>query len=351
MRLNDLSYDELTEYVTRCYGKSKYHADLIFRQLYSSGYSDPDRIKGLIGNQDLKTRITADLPYSPPEIGGIKESDGTKKFLIKLSDGYETESVIIPMKRYNTLCISSQIGCRRACRFCQTGKMGLIRDLTPGEIVNQVMAAVFYFQEKIRNLVFMGMGEPFDNFPNVMKAVDIISDPRGLNIPKKNISLSTAGHAEGIRKLAEYCRLYPGRHYHTIHLSISLNAPNDRLRNELMPINRAYPLSELKQALLDSPQSGLKDALYFEYIVIPEVNNSPENAGEIVDFLKGMKAKVNIIPFNPIKGTGFRAPDEDEIDIFWACIKDNGRQCRTRRSRGQGIGAACGQLGNIQSID
>jgi 23S rRNA (adenine2503-C2)-methyltransferase len=254
---------------------------------------------------------------------------------------------MITMAKWDTLCVSSQVGCGRGCAFCETARMGLIRNLKTEEIVAQWASARFDFGINPRNLVFMGMGEPFDNFDEVIRAVDILSDSRGAAIPKKRMSISTSGHVPGIRRLTELDSLHPDKSYRTVHLAVSLNAPDDVVRNEIMPINRIWPMDELKQALLEAPQSRIKDALYFEYVVIPGVNDSAEHAGKLVEWMDGIVAKVNLIPYHPTGTAGWESPDEETMNTFHRVIRSSGRECRTRQSRGQGIEAACGMLGRL----
>ncbi|MCK5249829.1 MAG: radical SAM protein, partial [Spirochaetaceae bacterium] len=192
---------------------------------------------------------------------------------------------------------------------------------------------------------FMGMGEPFDNFDAVILAIDILSDQRGAAIPKRRISISTSGHVDGIRRLMELENRFPDRAYRTIHLAVSLNASNDIIRSRLMPINRVWPMKELKSALLNSPQSRIKDALYFEYVIIPGVNDDIKHADELNLWMEGMEAKVNLIPYHPTGSSLWSAPDEESLKLFHSVVRSSGRECRTRKSRGKGIEAACGMLG------
>ncbi len=280
-----------------------------------------------------------------PRIAVMQEDAGTRKFALEMADGAQTESVIIPMAQWDTLCISSQIGCRRGCAFCETARLGLVRNLHASEIVAQWAAARFEVGVRPRNIVYMGMGEPFDNFDEVVRSIRILSDPRGADIPKRRISISTCGHVDGIRALTALEKDYPHEAWRTLHLAVSLNAADDEKRNKLMPVNRSWPLRELRQAIEETPQSSIKDALYFEYVVIPGVNASLEDAKRLADFLDGLVAKVNIIPYHPGPARRWEAPDQSTMDRFHGVIRDRGIECRSRKSRGQGIEAACGMLG------
>jgi len=338
-------FENLKEYFSSEYGKGAYHALALFRQLYTAGnasVSDKDEYR-LSG--ELAGKVERDFRVELPGIQEIIDDEGTLKFSLLLDDGSRIESVLIPMSEWETLCISSQVGCSRGCSFCKTGAMGLSRNLKTEEIVAQWASARFAIGRTPRNIVFMGMGEPFDNFDEVLRAVDIFSDQRGAGIPKRRISISTSGHVEGIRRLSELEHSYPDRAYRTIHLAVSLNASNDEVRNELMPINRIWPMAELKSALLDSPQFSIKDALYFEYVLIPGVNDEDRHAHELVKWMDGLTAKVNLIPYHPVDSYPMPATDDTAVDRFHQILRLNDIECRTRKSRGKSIKAACGMLG------
>lgn len=283
-----------------------------------------------------------------PSVSGSQEEGGTIKFLLKLEDGLETETIILPMGgRYNTLCISSQIGCRWSCAFCETGKMGLKRNLTAGEILSQLMTALLHFKRPIRNIVFMGMGEAFDNFDNVIKAIDIISHPWAMNIPKKSICISTVGNVEGIARLTELARSGKEQHYHKLHLAVSLNGADDQIRSELMPVNRRWSLEQLKKALMDTEQFGKKDLLYFEYVMIKGLTDGEENGKRLIAFASEFpKVTVNLIPYNPGRNSAFEKTGTEERHRFHDQLLDAGIRVFTRISQGERIMAACGQLGN-----
>ena len=342
-------FDELIEYFSSHYGKGAYHAQVLFQQLYSEGNASVSQKKEYRLSENLARLVEQDFQVSLPRIDRFPDIEGTLKFTLLLEDSLLTESVLIPMSEWETLCLSSQVGCGRGCSFCETGAMGLRRDLKTEEIVAQWAAARFTIGRNPRNIVFMGMGEPFDNFDQVMRAVDIFSDQRGAGIPKRRISISTSGHVEGIRRLSELEGRFPERAYRTLHLAVSLNASNDRIRNELMPINRIWPMAELKSALKDSPQFGVKDALYFEYVLIPGVNDKNEHAEELVKWMDGLTAKVNLIPYHPVDAFPWSAADDSTVDRFHHILRNSGIECRTRKSRGKGIQAACGMLGKNAS--
>ncbi|MEN0019258.1 MAG: 23S rRNA (adenine(2503)-C(2))-methyltransferase RlmN [Planctomycetota bacterium] len=271
----------------------------------------------------------------------------------------EVESVIIPMigrrgARTSTLCVSSQVGCGMGCGFCETAQMGLIRSLTVDEIVAQWFNARFGtpFTEPtvINNIVFMGMGEPMDNPAAVIDAIAILTDHHGPAIPMSKITVSTVGRVDGIRKLARAMQ-QPG--WHRLGLAISVNAPNDDVRNEIMPINRTMPMADLRDALLQVPL-GPGKKLCFEYVLIPGVNDRTEHAHELADYLSPWlsssdtpvpRGLVNVIPYNPRRNSPWPAPNEEDVERFIADLIDRGVFVKRRRTKGRSQMAACGQLG------
>jgi len=282
------------------------------------------------------------LVASPlPMVRSLQEGDLTK-FVLSVGGGLEVESVVIPMWRggesWHSLCLSSQVGCRMDCTFCETAQLGLLRNLTPAEIVGQVLAARRATNADIRKLVFMGMGEPFDNFDGVVQAIRVLTDPVGLSLSKRQITISTVGRIAGIRRLAELNWRY-------LQLAVSLNAPNDEIRSRIMPINRAEPMAALRAALLDFP---LRRNGYFMigYVLIPGVNDAVEHARELAAFLKPVRCCVNVIPYNPILDSPWPAPDEAGIAAFLGALRDAGQYCKRRITKGRDLMAACGQLGN-----
>ncbi len=335
----------LADFFRARYGKGAYHAEALFRHLYSSGSADVRHLKEFQPAPSLASRAAGDLEILYPRISAVQEEEGTRKIALELNDGARIESVVIPMSGWHTLCISSQVGCARGCRFCETARMGWRRNLDTAEIVVQWAAARFHLGVEPRNLVYMGMGEPFDNFDSLVSSIRILSDPRGAGIPKRRISISTAGNVEGIRRLAELEKQRPDEAWRTIHLAVSLNAASNEVRSSLMPINRQWPLEELKSALLETPQSALKDALYFEYVIIPGVNDSVQDAEALVEWMDGLAAKVNLIPYHPRRNSPWKAPSEETVNRFYSIVRQSGRECRTRLSRGEAIQAACGMLG------
>jgi 23S rRNA (adenine2503-C2)-methyltransferase len=263
--------------------------------------------------------------------------DLTRKIVWSLTDGHKTESVLIPQKDHVTLCLSSQVGCNLGCRFCRTGEMGLTRNLTQGEILGQVFEAKKFLlnEEKLTNLVFMGMGEPLLNLDSVLNSLSILTSPKYAAISGKHISLSTAGIASQIPLLAE-----SGLDFG---LTISLGGATDGLRDQLMPINRRYPLAVLKKTLLDYPlKKGRRVTI--AYVLLKGINDSPKDAADLSRFIGGLKTKINLIPFNPWPGADFERPHEETILKFRQNLLDKHHTVMIRQSKGLDIAGACGQL-------
>jgi len=263
--------------------------------------------------------------------------DGSKKYLFKLNDGKYVESVLIPEKDHYTLCISSQVGCAQGCRFCLTARGGFVRNLTRGEIINQVrdVSKCLDDSKRLTNIVFMGMGEPLANYSNVVSAINTITDSDiGLGFSSRRLTISTAGL---IPKLSDL-----GRDT-TVNLAISLNATDNKSRDMLMPINRKYPLEKLLDACAEYPLKPRRK-ITFEYILIKGVNDSIKDAKRLVKLLRPIRAKINLIPFNAYEGSGFNRPEESVILSFREILNKNDYTAIIRHSKGQDISAACGQL-------
>jgi len=267
----------------------------------------------------------------------------TVKFCQRTHDDLEIESVVIPMGGkgvfWNTLCVSSQIGCARGCTFCQTARMGLIRNLTVEEIIGQVAAANAAFEAQVRNVVFMGMGEPLDNYENVVESIEILHRDKRFEIARRRITVSTVGHCEGIRKLASL-------NYRRLGLAISLNAPNDDIRNQIMPINRRSPMAELREAIASYPVRAGGHIL-IEYVMLAGVNDALEHARELGAYLEGLPTCVNLIPWNPCEGLDHQTPSDASVDAFQQELMGLGQMTFRRRTKGRGAMGACGQLGNL----
>ena len=297
----------------------------------------------------------------------------TSKFVLRLTDagmeGLETESVLIPMPRASgtttTLCVSSQIGCAMGCRFCETAQMGLVKNLRADQIVHQWWSAAHRVprgearsavknpqarsavknpqaRSAVKNIVFMGMGEPTDNIDEVIQAIRVLVDHDGAGVPASNISISTVGNPDGIRRIGDLVR---EEGFHRLNLALSLNAPNDAIRTEIMPVNRAWPMARLKDALLEFPRYS-QAAFCVEYVLIPGINDSDEHCDEVCAFLRDIRCSLNVIPYNPRRNSPWPAPDEDSVSRFIARAVANGQFTKRRGTKGRNVMAACGQLGN-----
>jgi 23S rRNA (adenine2503-C2)-methyltransferase len=350
-------YDGLVAEFDRRFGKGEFHAGALFRSLYRKGEPDPGPLPEYAANPSLARAVRETFAYRLPDEAGRSgegergSRDETYKFLLKLRDGLVCESVVIPMRQYKSLCISSQVGCKMGCTFCETAQMGYLRSLDAGEIVAQVMYARHVLKEPIENVVFMGMGEPMDNLDNVLQAVRILSDQRGLNIAQSAITVSTVGHVDGIRRLARLAAEPPTKGnpmagFSRLRLAVSLNAPNDAIRSRMMPINRQWPLADLKAALREYPLARKGDFLFMEYVLIEGVNDAREHALEVAEYLRDLKACVNLIPYNPRLESPFGRPEKEGVARFYHWLMEAGQYCRIRGTKGKDAMAACGQLGN-----
>src|SRR5262245_35583109 len=288
--------------------------------------------------RELREQLAADFTVQTPEVVQRETSiDGTEKFLLRLADGRTIESVFIPDTPSMTFCISTQVGCAMACAFCLTGKMGLVRNLTAGEIVGQVrvLADVLNMRDVRFNIVLMGMGEPLHNYDETMKALRILADEHGFDMAPRRITLSTVGLLPALEKLATE-PVMPN-------LAISLHAPTDRQRGELVPINRKYGVTDIIDACKRFPLKR-RSRITFEYVLLAGVNDRPEDARRLAKLLAGVKSKVNLIPLNAAAGIPFERPSDEAVNDFARILADHGLTVSVRKSRGRDIRAACGQL-------
>ncbi len=317
-------------------GKGYDHAALLYAEYIRTGKMTAAH--PAFGNaQALLQDIFAITDVSLPSISTRLQDGQTEKFLLRLADGLEVESVVIPMKFGRSLCVSSQVGCRMGCTFCQTGRMGLIRNLKAEEIIAQLYTAQNVLGYEVRNVVFMGMGEPLDNFDEVMQAVTVMVDPAGFGLGRRHVTLSTSGRIDGIQRLMN-------KKYPAVNLAISVNASNEAVRKKIMPITRKYSMPALKQALLDYC-AVLKRPILAEYVLLQGHNDSTADANELADYLQGLDVKVNLIPYNPQKPDAFQPPDKATVDAFAEVLRHRGYQTLIRNTKGCQIMAACGQLG------
>jgi 23S rRNA (adenine2503-C2)-methyltransferase len=282
----------------------------------------------------------------PPTVRSQVEGQ-TIKFVQRHSDGLETESVLIPMPHKDgsltrTLCVSSQVGCAMGCGFCETAQMGFLKNLTAAQIVGQWFAATYEQGARPKNIVFMGMGEPMDNLDAVLQAVRVFGCHDGPCLAPSNVSISTVGRVEGIRRFAEFIR---ERGFHRCNLAVSLNAPNDEIRSAIMPINRKHNMAELRDAMLSFPLRP-SAAICVEYVLIPGVNDAMEHCDELCAYLKPVRCSLNIIPYNPRRNSPWPAPTEESVNTFLERAIANGQFVKRRQTKGRSVMGACGQLGN-----
>ncbi len=329
--LHGLTSSGLIEFLAGL-GKERFRSKQLMSWMYKKNILDFAQMTDL--SKDLRAQLEhrAYVSQWKPETVEIS-SDGTRKYLFRLDDNATIETVLIPMESgRSTLCISSQVGCAMGCDFCVTGSFGLKRNLTTAEIVNQVCAV--RAEQHIHNIVVMGMGEPLQNLDNMVDALDIFYDAAGMDYSSRKITLSTCGLVPQMRELAQRVN---------VNLAVSLNASNDEVRSRLMPVNKRYPLRELIQACRDFPLHG-KRRITFEYILIQGINDSLEDARRLVKLLHGVKAKVNLIPFNEHEGSCYKCPNEQSISSFQSYLLQRDLVAIRRASKGQDISAACGQL-------
>jgi len=322
-------------------GEKPFRAQQLLKWIHQRGISDFNEMSDL--SKDLRQKLIENCEIKAPEVLFHKPSnDGTHKWLLKMHDGNCVETVYIPEKDRGTLCVSSQVGCMLTCTFCSTGTQGFNRNLTTAEIIGQMWVAVRSLSKAhgehdrhITNVVMMGMGEPLLNFDNVVPAMDLMLDDFAYGLSKRRVTLSTSGIVPEIYHLAETL---------PVSLAVSLHAPNDQLRNEIVPINRKYPLVELLAACKAYLQVNPHNTITFEYVMLQEVNDSPELAEELIALLKDLPAKMNLIPFNPFPGNRYTRSSNNRIHRFQKILMEAGITTTIRKTRGDDIDAACGQL-------
>jgi 23S rRNA (adenine2503-C2)-methyltransferase len=338
-RLDLLSFtsDELAEAARSRLSSGAGIALDVFREAHLRGRFEPES-HGVSASSAAGWRAAFGLRL--PEVVKLVEEGETVKAVLRLHDGLEIEAVRIPMANQNyTLCLSSQVGCKMGCKFCETGLMGIIRDLSAGEIVSEVVVAQSVLGFDIKNLVFMGMGEALDNADAVLQALRVLNDKRGLDYGQQRITICTVGSVPGLTRLRALG-------WKRLNVAVSLNAATDELRSALMPVNRRTPLSELLVALKAYPLR--RNFVYaVNYCLLPGVNDRREDSRAVGVFVSELgRALVNLIPYNPGSVPITRAPNEDDIARFIRWLEEDGVPVRRRHSKGRGVMAACGQLGN-----
>ena len=338
-----LSKEQLTEILSEM-GEKPFRTKQLWQWIYNKGETDFTKMSSL--SKDLQSKLSERFIISRPQIITEQNSaDGTRKWLFQFADGKQIETVYIPEEDRGAVCLSTQVGCLMGCKFCHTGTQLKQRDLTAGEIVGQFMAARDSYGEWpsptnetrfLSNVVVMGMGEPLTNYDNLVQAMKILTDGEGIALSKRRVTVSTCGIADKIPSLATDLG---------VKLAISLHASNDTIRNKIMPINKKYPLPVLIKACHEF-QARLQHRQYItmEYVLLKGVNDSIENAKELIELVKGLEVKFNLIPFNPWDGCGFEPTSNNQMHRFAKVLEDAYIAAPIRVSRGQDIMAACGQL-------
>ena len=324
-------------------GEKKFRAQQVLKWIHHSGVTDIGEMTNL--GVALRAKLQGIAEVRPPEVVSQHDStDGTRKWVIRVDGGGMVESVLIPEAKRATLCVSSQVGCSLDCSFCSTGKQGFQRDLTSAEIIGQVWLAIKSYDafqsgngRIVSNVVMMGMGEPLLNFDNVVSSMDLMLEDLAYGLSKRRVTLSTSGVVPALDKLAKVSE---------VSLAISLHAPNDALRSELVPINRKYPIAVLLASArnyLDA-QRDKKRVVTIEYTLIAGVNDQVEHARELAELLVGFPCKINLIPFNSFAQSNYERPSGNAVSRFWQVLVDAGYIVTVRTTRGDDIDAACGQL-------
>ena len=340
--LSDLNYQDLKQFLTDNLEldkkNSSMRANQIWKFFYQKGFSDYKLFSNI--PSELKEKLSGQLSIERPVIKKKQiSSDGTIKWLIELKDKNLVETVYIPSDTHATLCISSQVGCTLNCKFCHTGIQPLVKNLSSNEILNQILIAKDELddwdeQKKINNIVYMGMGEPFYNYDNIKKSIEVLKDENGLNFSNKKITVSTSGISPNIKKAADEIGTY---------LALSLHASNDEIRNSIMPINKKYNI----QDVIDHCNAYAKkngEKIFIEYVLLKDVNDSEKCAKELSKIMSKFPSKLNLIQFNPWPGVKYLPSTEQQTLKFIEVIKNNGHVVTLRKSRGKDILGACGQL-------
>jgi 23S rRNA (adenine2503-C2)-methyltransferase len=324
-------------------GEKRFRAQQVMKWIHHQGVRDFAAMSNL--SRDLRERLAAVAEVRPPVVESQHDSaDGTRKWLIRVEGGGLVETVLIPDGNRATLCVSSQVGCSLDCSFCSTGKQGFQRDLSAAEIIGQLWLAIDSYEafqsgkgRVVSNVVMMGMGEPLLNFDNVVAAMDLMLDDLAYGISKRRVTLSTSGVVPALDRLAECSE---------VSLAVSLHAPNDALRSQLVPVNRRYPIAELLASARRyiEAQADSKRVVTIEYTLMAGINDQREHALELVELLRDFPCKINLIPFNPFPGSGYQRPSGNAVSRFWQVLVDAGFIVTVRTTRGDDINAACGQL-------
>jgi 23S rRNA (adenine2503-C2)-methyltransferase len=337
--LMDLNRQELEAFFT-ARGEKRFRAAQLMKWIHGRGVADFDAMTDIGKGLRADLRETAEIRL-PEIVADQLSDDGSRKWLLRLADGNCIETVYIPEAGRGTLCVSSQVGCMLNCSFCSTARQGFNRNLSSGEIIAQLWQASRALgsrpdgERRISNVVMMGMGEPLLNYENVVRSIQVMLDDFGYGLSKRRVTLSTAGVVPAIRRLRTDC---------DVSLAVSLHAPDDELRDELVPLNRKYPIAELLDACREYVGQDSRRRVTFEYVLLDGVNDSDVHARRLLRLLEGVPAKVNLIPFNPFPETRYRCSPAQTIARFFGLLNRSGIVTITRKTRGDDIDAACGQL-------
>lgn len=335
--IKSLTYEQLVSYVESM-GEKAFRGKQLYQWIHERLVTSFEEMTNL--SKEFRKQLEDNCTIGSAKIAGRQISgDGTNKFLMELSDGNHVESVLMKYRHGNSVCISTQVGCRMGCRFCASTVGGLIRSLKTSEMLDQIYEIQRVTGERVSNVILMGIGEPLDNYDNVVRFIRMLSDEHGLNISQRNITLSTCGLVDNIRKLKEENL--------TITLAISLHAPNDALRREMMPIANKYSIAEIMDVCREYIEKT-KRRITFEYSMVEGKNDSQKEAGELTHLLRGMNCHVNLIPLNPVEGRMGQRSMRSHIEEFKETLEKNHINVTVRREMGRDIDAACGQLRNKQ---
>ncbi|MBN3038465.1 MAG: 23S rRNA (adenine(2503)-C(2))-methyltransferase RlmN [Candidatus Omnitrophica bacterium] len=331
--IKNLELAELKEALHKM-DEPSYRAEQIFFWLYHRGSLEFAAMRNL--SKKLVEKLKSKYYISGLELKQhLTSSDGAEKFLFRLADGKYIETVLIQAKNRKTVCLSTQVGCKFRCIFCASGRKGFVRDLTPSEIINQILYLQHRLRHRLTNYVFMGIGEPLDNIENLFKAIKIMNEPKGMAIGARRMTVSTCGIVPGIEKLGDLGK--------QINLSVSLHSVSDDQRSKLIPVNKRYPLEKLIKAC-ERYITAVGRMITLEYILIDGENDSLKNAQKLAAIAKKLHAKINLIPYSKIAKQGFEAPSKSKIDTFVKELTEKGANATIRESKGLEIKAACGQL-------
>ena len=332
MNIYGINFNDLESYFLSINDK-KFRATQIYEFLYQKRVKSFDEMNNI--GKNIKEHLKQDFNFDMIKIVYKQEDDLVKKYLFQLQDGQTIESVLMYHDYGISICVSSQVGCNMGCKFCESGRLKKVRNLEAYEMVEQILLIEEDIKQRISHVVVMGIGEPFDNYDNVMNFIKIITHPKGIAIGTRHITVSTCGVIPGIKKFMN--------EQGQVNLAISLHAPNDEIRNKIMPISKAYKLEELME-ILKEYEKKTNRRITFEYIMLDKVNDSAENAKELANLIKGINCYINLIPYNETENIDFKRTKQVQILKFYDILKKSGINVTIRREFGGKVDAACGQL-------